>query len=520
MPDVYPSRDPKAILIIREERQRQENIADVSDLKESILQLRERMPNSGGLIHPVVIRQKDGKDILVAGERRLTAFLELGLPDIPVRNFEDLTHEEAEEIELEENAKRKDLHWRDQVRAVGRLHNLYKRTNARWSVEQTAKRLSLHPTHVYRILHVFGALDGGRLIKVESIDQAYNTLHRFAERKAESIVSDLIVQGVAAFDLNVNSSNGVDPTFTTITSVAIAPEEPAASSPINGETITAVFIDEAHLVPEGTLITDPLPTPTAPVPLPPAAYMPPTDPIICANFAEWARTYNGPKFTLIHCDFPYGNYRGGDSQGALGALETEEFYDNTESVYWTLVDALTSNLDRIMSYSAHLVFWFNMNFYTETVSRLRKTGLMVHDHPLVWHKTGGPGGLGVVPGTAVTYPRRTYDTALIAVRGGRTLAKPGMNSYAAPTAGHKIHPSQKSEPMLRFFLQMFVDETTTMLDPTCGSATALRAAEDLGAKSILGLELDPNYAREANTATLKARILRQAGNSVRREDLL
>jgi site-specific DNA-methyltransferase (adenine-specific) len=92
-----------------------------------------------------------------------------------------------------------------------------------------------------------------------------------------------------------------------------------------------------------------------------------------------------------------------------------------------------------------------------------------------------------------------------------------MNSYAAPTAGNKIHPSQKPEPMLRFFLQMLVDETTTMLDPTCGSGAALRAAEDLGAKSVLGLELDPNYAQSANTMTLKARVLRQAGQ-FRRED--
>jgi hypothetical protein len=164
-----------------------------------------------------------------------------------------------------------------------------------------------------------------------------------------------------------------------------------------------------------------------------------------------------------------------------------------------------------------MMFWFNMNFYSETVSRLRKTGLTVHDHPLIHHKTGGPGGLGVVPGTAVTYPRRTYDTALLCVRGNRPLAKPGMNSYAAPTAGNKIHPSQKPEPMLRFFLQMLVDETTTMLDPTCGSGAALRAAEDLGAKSVLGLELDPNYASSANTKTLQARILRQAG-TIRKED--
>jgi DNA modification methylase len=71
--------------------------------------------------------------------------------------------------------------------------------------------------------------------------------------------------------------------------------------------------------------------------------------------------------------------------------------------------------------------------------------------------------------------------------------------------------------MLRHFFSMFVDETTTMLDPTCGSGASLRAAEDLGAKLVVGLELDPNYAKSANQRTLQARILRQAGKIQRDE---
>ena len=73
---------------------------------------------------------------------------------------------------------------------------------------------------------------------------------------------------------------------------------------------------------------------------PPTVKATPSDPIICTNFGDWVKSYSGPKFTLIHCDFPYGNYKGNDSQGALGALDTEDFYDNTESVYWNLLDIL------------------------------------------------------------------------------------------------------------------------------------------------------------------------------------
>jgi DNA modification methylase len=48
--------------------------------------------------------------------------------------------------------------------------------------------------------------------------------------------------------------------------------------------------------------------------------------------------------------------------------------------------------------------------------------------------------------------------------------------------------SEKPINMLTKFMEMFVDENTTMLDPTCGSGNAVRAAQNRGAASVLGLE--------------------------------
>lgn len=498
MSDTYPRVDPRAIVINREDRQRQENIEDVADLKLSISKLREQSPETGGLIHPIVVRLVDGKLILIAGERRLKAFLELDLPDVPYRMFETLSHLEAEVIELEENVKRRELAWKDQVKSVARIHKLHRQLQPGWKIEQTAEFISLHHSQVRKILHVADALNTGRISNADSIEQAYNTIQRFAERKAESIVGDLIVKGAAVFG---NATKVEAAKEITAEALLADEQEPATQAPFVTLSAVATWEEEA-----AQLLEVPEPT-SKPVVLTTAS----TDPIICAEFGAWAANYSGPKFTLIHCDFPYGNYKGNDSSGAMSVLETEDFYDNTESVYWNLLDLLTAHLDKLMSYSAHLVFWFNMNFYTETVARLRKSGLMVHDHPLVWHKTPGGGGLGVAPGTVATHPRRTYDTALLAVRGNRPLVRSMCNSYACPTVSNKIHPSQKPDSMLRYFLTMVVDETTTVLDPTCGSAAALRAAEDLGAKGILGIEMDPNYAASANSKTLQARILRQAG---------
>jgi tRNA G10 N-methylase Trm11 len=59
--------------------------------------------------------------------------------------------------------------------------------------------------------------------------------------------------------------------------------------------------------------------------------------------------------------------------------------------------------------------------------------------------------------------------------------------------------------MLREFFRMFVDEHTRMLDPTCGSGTALRGAESFGAEHILGIEINEDYAKLAASALEEAR---------------
>jgi len=52
---------------------------------------------------------------------------------------------------------------------------------------------------------------------------------------------------------------------------------------------------------------------------------------------------------------------------------------------------------------------------------------------------------------------------------------------------------------------MLVDETTHLLDPTCGGGNALRVAEKLGAASAYGLEIDEKFAEAAQQNLLVGR---------------
>jgi hypothetical protein len=94
----------------------------------------------------------------------------------------------------------------------------------------------------------------------------------------------------------------------------------------------------------------------------------------------------------------------------------------------------------------------------------------------------------------------------------RTIIKPVANIFEDKT-DKSIHSTIKPVPVLQHFFQMIVDEYTNMLDPTCGSGTALRAAETLGASRMLGLEWNESFAADARNALLVARRRRSSASA-------
>lgn len=213
-----------------------------------------------------------------------------------------------------------------------------------------------------------------------------------------------------------------------------------------------------------------------------------TSAIINADFIEWVNTYDGPLFNFIHCDFPYGVnlQRSGQATG----YDTGN-YDDRPEIFFELIDVLTGKLDRFCAPDAHLMFWFSMKFYTETVAILSPF-FRVNPTPLIWVKSDNS---GIIPDHN-RGPRQIYETALFCTRGERLITRPVANAVVAQST-KEIHMSEKPVDMLSHFFRMIVDETSSVLDPTCGSGTALRAAHMAGAKHVFGLERNPDFARTA-----------------------
>jgi hypothetical protein len=226
------------------------------------------------------------------------------------------------------------------------------------------------------------------------------------------------------------------------------------------------------------------------------------------SFLDWAPLYHGPKFNLIHCDFPYGVNL---FKGEFGKRGSDIQYEDTKDVFFDLLECFCTNLDNFCSLSAHIVFWFSFEFYEPIKAMFRNKAPSVEwvRDPLIWGKSDNAG----IIRDARRHPRHTYEAALMGIRGSRHVVKSVGDFYSAPTE-RGLHPSAKSEPMLRNFFQMLVDDNTELLDPTCGAGSALRAAASLGAKRVFGVEADPEHVSIAQTTLNNTRRLKRASKIV------
>lgn len=398
----------ESIRLERGTRQRSEITQDaVDEMADSFARL--------GQLQNIVLR-RDGT--LVIGETRYTAARQLGWTHIEVTFTDEMDERVLHSMELEENIKRTDLPWQDQVKAVKRYHELQKDLQGDWSHEATAQALGISAVTVQKYIGVAKAIEDGN----------------------ERVINA--------------------PRLSTAKGIVIRENERARS-------------DEAALLPE---MEDE------------------ADKILNVDFREWVKTYSGSPFNLIHCDFPYGI---GADKFNQGAASTFGGYEDSRETYWSLVDALLENRQKLLGDSGHVFFWFSMALYSETLARLKEF-FWVDPYPFIWYKSDNKGTLPWPDKSG----RRLYEVAFLCSYGDRKIITPVGNVGAYPK-GDTDHMSEKSEAMLANFFRMFCDKNTRLLDPTCGSGSALRAAESLGVSSVLGLEVNSEFATNARRALRK-----------------
>lgn len=367
--------------------------------------------------------------VLVAGERRLTACRQLGWTSIPVQFTTDLSEYELQCIELEENVKRVDLPWQDQCLAIARFHKLKSDNEPDWTQEKTADAIGLVRQAVTQHLSVANEINAGNE-KVATADK-FSVARNIVERNNERKKTTTLHAADAAIGtaLGIESKEEVRPSI----------------------------------------------------------------PILNCDFHQFQEAYDGPRYNLIHCDFPYG-INVADAPRQNSAIR--DHYEDSPDIYWSLLDRLALAMDNLVAESAHLIFWYSMDYHQATKEILAMMGWQVNPFPLIWHKSDNA---GVAPDPQ-RGPRRTYETAFFCARGDRKLTQAGTksNSFAFPgNRADAIHISEKPTSVLRHFMAMVCDEYSLVFDPTCGSGNALKVGLELKANAALGLELSEEFYNNA-----------------------
>lgn len=481
------------ITILRDERQRRE--IDVVDILESV--------KTHGVLQAIIVeRMADGRHVLIMGERRLEASRQAGFVDIPARIAHDLSPLERQLLELLENVKRQDLKWTELVETTLRIHEINQELVSTWTAKETAEQCFMSPGTTSIYLTVARTLRAGdkRVVECKTVREAYNILRRRQQRAAGDALQELLE----------TADEALPGTLPTDEDSLLGLLEPLGDLEPGFLAETIRVAGSIPTMIRGTGDPGPCLTIKPSTSSPPALPFPSSsDTILNIDFATWAETYSGSAFNIVHCDFPYGvNFHGGtgDESGG-GRFKDENLYADGEDIYFSLIRTLCGNLDKVMTLSGHLIFWYSERHYLRTREMFAELApsLQFMPYSLVWTKSDNAG----VSGDINRQPRHVYETAFIASRGRRNLVRSSGDAYAAPT-DRKLHPSCKPEPVLRHFLGIIADETSTLFDPTCGSGSALRVAEELGAKRVLGLEIDPATAEVARTALTNSRLLRNA----------
>lgn len=414
----------------------------------------------GGLIHPILVNKETGE--LIAGRHRFLAFQinrELERPDphnylgwtkIPARYALHPTEEEITRFELVENIGSKKMDWKEVAKAIQLLHDMFIEDHD--PAGTVAALIGWTKNYVHSNLRVAKYLtEGNDMIEAASgINAAINIIARLEERKLDE-VSELI------------AGQMLDPLPTE--------DWDKTSPPADTETESAGLASPAE-----SSVSRPASRPT-------------TQPFqgICADFNDFASKYEGRRFNLVHCDFPYGiDY---DKTG-YDYAKAHSIYGDSKDLYFQLLDSLVNNVSRLVAESAHLIFWLDLRYKAETIDALSSVGFKVWQHSLIWHKSDNAGVLA----DPKRGPRHIHETALFAIRGDRKIVKPVGDTISLPTTRVSGHVSEKPLDVLKHFFKMFVDDTTFILDPTAGSFNSIVAAAELGASGGIGVELDRAYA--------------------------
>lgn len=387
-----------------------------------------------GLMHAVVLRERNGEMVLVAGERRMRAIEEMRMlggtlrfngkeiPDdqLPFVTLGELTPLEAEEAELSENVQRRDLTWQERSAALAKLHNIRSKqahaegkvhTVADTAVEVRGRSDGNFQNAVRKDLIVSKFLHIPEVAKAKTADEAFKILKKKEEEQKH---------------------------------VELA------------KKVGATFSHTDHQ-------------------------------LFNTNCLSWMLAADPEQFDVILTDPPYGMGADefGDGGGKMTGIE-HHYKDDYESWKALMLDWAPLAY-RVAKPECHAYVFCDLDNFHELKRIMQGAGWWVTRTPFICTKPNS----GRVPHPE-NGPRRQWEMILYAIKGKKKttgIYPDVITTYADPNT---THGAQKPVALYVDLLKRSVRPGDKVLDSFAGSGTIFPAAHSLKVAAT-GLEMNQQY---------------------------
>lgn len=426
-------------IIIAPDRQRQEfDPQALEELKSSI--------EGKSLQHAIVVRDTEAGPVLVAGERRLRTISDIFALGgffwfdgvryddlVPTVTLGELDVLEAEEAELDENLRRKDLTWQELAAAHTRLHKLRQNQmeaeiargepevtgvgeGDSWTVADTAQEIhgrrdGYYQDAVRKELIVARHLDKPEIAKAKNVDEAFKILKR---------------------------------------------SEAATANRELAEKVGATFTSDLHRV-------------------------------YNENCLEWMKSawVNGLRYDVILTDPPYGMGAHEFSDG--GKDLPEHHYKDDYDSWKPLLKEWAIASYALAKDQCHAYVFCDIDRYHELKKFMQDAGWYVHRTPLIDYKTDS----GRVP-LPDRGPRRQWEMILYAIKGDKPVTHIYPDVIPCQADDNMTHGAQKPVALYTNLLKRSVRPGDKVLDTFGGSGTLIPACHQMQCEATV-IEQNPEY---------------------------
>ena len=398
-----------------------------------------------GLIQPIVLAidhfRNFENDIvieqvkLIAGGRRFAAMKRLGWKElIHAKHFiwrdEVITSDEVrlkmQGIELEENLKRKELTWQEQVLGQQRLMEIMKKIHG-------------------------GSAKSGAPTRAE---RYHGEVKGFGVNKLAAMLGKSA--GTVSQDLNLAEA------ITKVPILAKADTKESARRQITtlGTIVQMQKASTVHVVNEKGETQE-------------KKWI-----LYEGDFNKNYQNILDETVDLVYTDLPFAVGLSQMSKHDTGVIG----YEDTRERLLGDLPTFARESFRILRRDRYAVFFFGFNFYTELIGCLESVGFKINKVPFVWFKNSRS--------TENPNQRygNSYDPAIIAMKGSPSFIRPGGQnffSFPQPTGQNKLQVAQQPVELVTRFLQDMVVPKATIVDLCAGSGTTGVAAVKFGCKAIM-----------------------------------